>query len=72
MPISSSSKALEASSDRYRQTANARKLKNEEEYKVKTWIFILIVMAAATSVVNDRIEIPGRARQVTTHSIATD
>ncbi len=39
---------------------------------MKTWIFILLVMAAATSVVNDRIEIPGHARRVMTHSIATD
>jgi hypothetical protein len=39
---------------------------------VKIWIFILIVMAAATSVINDRIEIPGSTRHLTMHNIATD
>jgi hypothetical protein len=39
---------------------------------MKAWIFILLVMASASSVVNARIDVPGNARHVTMHSIATD
>ena len=39
---------------------------------MKAWIFILVVMASASSVVNSRIDVPGNARHVPTHSSATD
>lgn len=41
---------------------------------MKAWIFILLVLASASSVVNARGALPGNAnaRQVATYSIATD
>ena len=39
---------------------------------MKAWIFILLVMASASSVVNARIDVPSNARHIVTQSTATD
>jgi len=39
---------------------------------MKTWIFILLVLASASGIVSAHVAIPGDARHIVTHSTATD
>ena len=39
---------------------------------MKIWIFMLVVLASASSIVNTHIDLPGNARPVATHIIGTD
>ena len=39
---------------------------------MKVWIFFLVVLASASSVVNTHMAAPGAARPMTTHAIGLD